>query len=357
MKLPSENNTSAPDQPLFVRRVGIILGLTLTALLLLGLLGAAFDVLLLILAATLVALPMRAGARWLSGRTNWPQGVSLAIVALLTVGVLVGVGWFITSAIRGQLDQLQEQAPKAIQNAKEQLQQTSLGKRLLEEDIKPEKLIQGGSSRWLSRISGAVSATLGVLANLYVVLFLAAFLAAQPGLYQQGLILLIPKPGRQRAKQVLDQLGTTLLGWLGGKLFSMTVVGILTFVGLWLLGIPLAGALALFAGLISFIPNFGPILALIPAVLFALLEGPQQALYVGLLYVSIQFVESNVLTPLVQQRVIALPPALVLLSQLIIGLFSGLMGVALATPLMAIIMVLVKMLYVQDVLKDDSVKV
>lgn len=357
MMSSNENKSSVVDHHLFIQRTGIVLGLTLAALLLLGLLGATFDVLLLILAASLIALPLRAGARWLSRRMNWPEGVSLAIVAFLTITLFLGMGWFITSAMGEQIDQVVQQAPKAFQNAQEKLRQTSLGKRLLGQDIKPEKLLGKGSSGWLSRISGVVSATAGSLANLYVVLFLAAFFAAQPDLYRQGLIRLIPKPGRHRASQVFDKIGVTLLGWLGGKLFSMTVVGVLTFVGLWILDVPLAGALALFAGLITFIPNFGPILALLPAVLFALLDGPQQALYVGFLYMGIQFVESNLLTPLVQQRVIALPPALVLISQLIIGLFSGGIGLALATPLIAIIMVLVKMLYVQDVLKDDSVQV
>ncbi|WP_020602493.1 AI-2E family transporter [Spirosoma spitsbergense] len=344
-------------EPLFIRRVGIILGLTLSTLLLLGLMGAAFDVLLLVLAATLIALPLHAGARWMSKRTNWPEGVSLAIVALLTIGVLIGMGWVISTSIGGQIDQLQEQAPKALKNAEEMLRQTSFGRQLLKEDIKPEKLLDSGSSRWLGRISGAISSTLGSLADLYVILFLAAFLAAQPTLYRDGLVRLVPKPSRKRAEAVLDKLGETLLGWLGGKLFSMVVVGVLSFVGLWLLDIQLAGALALFAGLITFIPNFGPIIALIPAVLLALLSGPQQALYVVLLYMGIQLVESNLLTPLIQNKVISMPPALVFISQLIIGIFAGGIGLALATPVMAIVLVMVKMLYVQDVLKDGSIKV
>lgn len=349
--------TNQVGNNVFIQRVGIILGLTLSALLLLGLLGAVFDVLLLLLAATLVALPLRAGARWLSHKTHWRESVSLALVALLALGVLVSLGWFISSAISGQIDQLLEQIPKAIQNAEEKLQQTSLGKRLLKEDLRPEKLVQGGSPGWLGKISGALSATLGSLADLYVILFLAAFFAAEPNLYRQGIILLVPKPGRKRAEEVLDQLSATLLGWLKGKVFSMAVVGILTYLGLWLLGIPLAGALALFAGLITFIPNLGPILALIPAGLFALLEGPQQVLNVVILYMAIQLVESNVLTPLVQKKVISLPPAMVLTSQLIIGIFAGGIGLALATPIMAIVLVLVKMLYLQDVLKDNAVKV
>ncbi|GAA4414404.1 AI-2E family transporter [Nibrella viscosa] len=349
-------NTYTAKQ-VFIQRAGIVLALTLTALLVLGLLGAAFDVLLLVLAATLIALPLRAGANWLSKKTGWKEGIALAIVAILTLALLVGMGWFMSYSIGGQIDQLKAMAPRAIQNAEAHLRQTPFGEWLLENNVKPQRFLEGGSSRWLGKISGVVSTTLGSLANVYVILFLAAFFAAEPNLYRQGIVLLVPKSGRKRAAEVLDQIGTTLRGWLMGKLFSMTVVGILTYVGLRLLGIPMAGALALFAGLITFIPNFGPLLALLPAVLFALLQGPQLALYVLLLYTSIQFIESNILTPLVQQRIISLPPALVLIAQLIVGIFAGILGLALATPIVAIVLVLVKMLYVQDVLKDDSVKV
>ena len=155
----------------------------------------------------------------------------------------------------------------------------------------------------------------------------------------------------------MDKLGETLINWLLGKLFSMTVVGVLTALGLWALGIPLIGVLSLLAGLLSFIPNFGPILALIPAVLVALLEGPDQALYVAGLYVLVQAVESNLITPLVQQRLIEMPPALILVAQVLMGTLVGGLGVMLATPVVAILMVLVKMLYIQDGLGDKSVKV
>lgn len=351
------NQSERVSEALFVRRTCIVLGLTLVALLLVGLLGAAFDVLLLILTAALIALPLRAGARWLNRKTRWPVGVSLALVAFFVVGILAAAGWLVSASIGDQIDQLQEKAPEVIQNAENRLRQTSLGRRLLRQDVNPEKLLESGSSGWLGRLSGAVSATLGTLANFYVVLFLGAFLAAQPDVYRKGLVMLVPKPGRKRAGEVLDKLGETLLGWLGGKVFSMAVVGVLSYLGLWALGIQLAGALALFAGIVAFIPNFGPILALIPAVGFALLSGPQQALYVVFLYMGIQFVESNLLTPLIQNKVISMPPALVFISQLVVGIFAGGLGLALATPIVAIVMVLVKMLYVQDVLKDDSVEV
>ncbi|WP_138990673.1 AI-2E family transporter [Larkinella sp. C7] len=344
----------------FVRRVGIVLGLTIFALLLLSLLGAAFDVLLLILAATLVALPLRAGARWVSNRTRWPEGVSLAIVGVVLVGGLVGLGLLLSPLVAKQAEQLQQEMPKVLDNARKQLEKTSLGSRLLDQvPQSPEKLFEeNGTSRKLARQAfGAVSTTLNTFADIYVLFFLSLFLASQPGLYVDGIVMLVPKSGRQRARHVLDKLSESLLGWLKGTFLSMLIVGILSGLGLWLLGVRLAGILALFAGLITFIPNLGPILALIPALLFALLDGPQQALYVFLLYSGIQAVESNVITPVIQKRLNDIPPALLLVIQIVVGAFAGTMGLAMAAPLLVIGMVLVKMLYVQDVLEDDSVKI
>lgn len=352
--LPSSSSNILTDG-IFVRRVCITVGITLLALLLTGLLGAAFGVLLLVMAALLIALPLRAGVQWLSRRTNWPEGVTLFLFTLLVVGILGGMIWLLSARIGDQVGKLIEQAPVAFQQFRDRFGDTRWGQRLTELDVSPEKLL--GGTGLLSRVSGVISSTLGVLGDLYVIIFLALFIVVQPQLYRQGILLLVPKPARPRAGEVLNQLNHTLVSWLMGTLFSMTVVGVLSGLGLWALGMPLAGALALYAGLITFIPNLGPILAMIPAVLFAFVQGPQQALYVALLYIGIQTVESNLLTPLVQRRLIAMPPALTLVGQLVIGLFSGVLGLMLATPIVAMVLVLVKMLYIQDVLDDDSVTV
>jgi predicted PurR-regulated permease PerM len=130
------------------------------------------------------------------------------------------------------------------------------------------------------------------------------------------------------------------------------VNGVLSGVALWLLGIPLAFLLGVLTGLLNFIPNIGPILAATPAVLLALTEGPTTALWVALLYVVLQNLEGFVLTPLVQQRTVALPAAVIILVQVLLGVLMGTLGVLLATPLAASVLVLVKMLYVEDALGD-----
>jgi len=132
----------------------------------------------------------------------------------------------------------------------------------------------------------------------------------------------------------------------------MLINGSLTTAGLWLLGVPLAVSLGMLAGLLNFVPNFGPWIAAIPAVLIGFLQGPQQALNVALLYLVLQTIDGYVLTPLIDRRSVELPPVLTITAQVLLGLAFGFIGLLLASPLAAVVMILVKMVYVEDVLGD-----
>ena len=142
--------------------------------------------------------------------------------------------------------------------------------------------------------------------------------------------------------------------WLVGQSLLAACVALLTGAGLLLLGAPFPFALALLAGLMEFVPYVGPFLAAVPAILVGFAEGPQLALYIGLLFVGIQLTESYVLAPLVQHRAVHLPPAAILFAQVLMGAIVGALGVAVATPLAAAVMVAVSMLYVEDALGDKN---
>ena len=190
--------------------------------------------------------------------------------------------------------------------------------------------------------------TLALLpAILYVVLIIAIFFTVSPRLYRDGIIKLVPPRGKDKAKDVMDELGESLKKWLKRQLFAMLVVTILTATALGIMGIPMWLLLALIAGLLNFIPNFGPIIAMIPAVLVALSQSPSMALWVAGVYIAIQVVESNLITPLVQNKMLHIPPAMIIIAQMLIAPFSGGWGLVLATPLMVIVMVLVQELYVK----------
>jgi predicted PurR-regulated permease PerM len=208
------------------------------------------------------------------------------------------------------------------------------------------------SSTIVSGVTGLASATLSVVVNVLVVFIIGLYLAAQPEMYAGGIKRLLPLRYRARAGEVLGVLDEALGRWLIGRCGLMLVNGGLTAAGLWLLGMPLALTLGLLAGLLNFVPNFGPVIAALPAVLIAFLQGPQQALYVALLYVTVQMLDGYLLTPLVDRRSVELPPALTISAQVLLGLLFGFVGLLVASPLAATVMLLVKMLYIEDVLGD-----
>ncbi len=191
--------------------------------------------------------------------------------------------------------------------------------------------------------------TFGVLGDVYVVLFIGIFFTVSPQLYKKGIVQLVPIQGRQKADDVLNKLGDSLKKWLKGKLFAMLVVFILTSIGLLIIGVPMWLSLALIAGILNFIPNFGPLIAMIPAVLVALLQGPATAGFVAGLYILVQVTESNFITPAMQKKLINIPPALIIIAQLLVGTLTGGWGIILATPLMIIVMILVQELYIKNI--------
>ncbi len=199
----------------------------------------------------------------------------------------------------------------------------------------------------MSSIRKFFSSTFGVLGDIYVILFLGIFLTAGPKVYKDGIIALIPPPHKEKGNDVLNKLGHNLKSWLKGKLFSMAVVAILTAIGLSIIGVPMVFALSVIAGILNFIPNFGPIIAMIPAVLIGLSQGVNTALIIAGLYIFIQMLESNLITPTVQKKLVSIPPAMIIIGQLTVGSLTGYLGIILATPVVLMLIVLVKELYVK----------
>ena len=336
----------------FTRQVLIVVGVVAATVLLLWFIGSAISVILLGFAAVLVAVFFDAIARPIHQRTplsiKWSRLV--AVVAFLVV--VGGVGWALSPYVNSQADQLTEQLPTSLQEAEQQVKKLPGGKRVVQL-VRQEnfaKDIQENAQKFFSAIFGAF----GILGNVYVILFMGFLILAGPQVYVDGVLHLIPKARRERGEQVLDTLGQTLRSWLSGKLLSMLIVAVLTWVGLWIIGIPLALILGIIAGLLAFIPNFGPIIALLFGTLFAATQGIDKMLWTAAVYTLVQIVESNLITPFIQRQKVSLPMALILFAQLVLGVYTGVLGLVLATPVFAILMVLVKMLYVEDVLDDHE---
>nr|WP_246753910.1 AI-2E family transporter [Jiella flava] len=201
-----------------------------------------------------------------------------------------------------------------------------------------------------SSASQAMFSVLGGLGNIFVVVFIAIFLIAQPDIYRRGLVSLFPKSKRRRLNETIGAATEELILWVCGTGISMAIVFVVTFVGLWLAGMPTAFLLALQAGLLAFIPTLGPFIAGIPIVLVGLSESMSMAVWGLGIYVLVQGVESNVAQPLAQRYTSSLPPVLTLGAQAVFGVLLGTLGIALAVPLVAVIMVFVRELYVEDTL-------
>lgn len=337
----------------FRRRVLLIAGAVVLVVLMLAFLWLAGNVLLLIFAGILLAVFFRGMSDWLSKHSFLSESWALA-VTLLGLLLLIGSGlWLIGSDVATEAGQLRQQLPRSLERLEQNIEKYEWGKQLIGQTSRADELLPE-KTELAAKATGVFSTTLGALATFVVFLFLGLFLAANPELYVNGLIRLTPINKRARAREVLNSAGSALRWWLLGKIAAMIVVGLLTAVGLAWLGVQPALTLGLLAAVLTFIPNFGPILSVVPAVLLAVTESPTKALYVIILYVVIQTVESYLLTPLVQQRTVSLPPALTISAQVLLGILAGGLGVVVATPLTAALLVVVQMLYIEDILGDKQ---
>ena len=337
---------------MFARRVLIAALVVASVALVLLLVWYAADLLMLVFAGVLVSILLRGFTRFLSRRTGMGRGLSLATVALALVTLVIAVAWLVTGRIGTQMSELRQQLPHAVENVMRYVGQYEWARGAIDSLPNLNDWLAARSSTVIARLTGLASTTLGTVVNVVVVLIIGLYLASQPDLYARGIKHLLPFRYRVRAGEILGAIDVALWHWLGGRFGLMLVNGGLTALGLWLLGVPLALSLGLLAGLLNFVPNFGPWIAAIPAVLVAFLQSPQQALYVALLYLVLQSVDAYLLTPLVDRKSVELPPVLTITAQVLLGLLFGFIGILLASPLTAAAMILVKMLYVEDVLGD-----
>jgi predicted PurR-regulated permease PerM len=204
----------------------------------------------------------------------------------------------------------------------------------------------------LFRTLGAVAQAFG---DLLLVAFIAIFLTANPGSYQNGVAMLFPKSRHDRVHYVLAELGRTVQGWLLVQLLSMFAMGVMIWLGLTLIGVQLALVLAIIAFLLEFIPFIRPWLAFAPAALIALASGSaSNLLWVAGLYFVANMIEGNVLLPVLEKRAVDVPPALTLGAIFLLGALFGFVGILVAAPLVAVVFVFVKLVYVEGTLHLET---
>ena len=182
-------------------------------------------------------------------------------------------------------------------------------------------------------------------------MFTAIYFSLDPGVYIRGVVALVPKARSAGFLEVMEETATTLRYWMLGQGTAMLAMAILTSLGLWLIGVPLAFLLGLITGLFNIVPYLRAILGAVPGGLIALTVSTETMLYAIIVYFIVHQLDGYIISPIVQKKAVRLPPALVLLAVVAAGMLFGLMGVFVATPLTVVAIVWIKFLYVQDTLE------
>jgi predicted PurR-regulated permease PerM len=349
---------SAEGPRTYVQKVLIAVTICLVTLALLALLYFTFDVVLLLFAAILLAIFLRGLSDAVSRRLNIGDGWAVLFVSILLVAILGGAIALLTPSVAEQIGKLRVSLPQSAASVADYISHYGWGQAILSQLPNTQDVIDSLTSvGFLSGVGGIFTQTIGAVGNFLLVILLAIYLASEPRFYVTGFTKLFPPAVRPRAAEVLNDIGETLRWWLVGKAGSMLFIGILTWIGLSIIGVPLALTLGLLAGLLSFIPNFGPIISAIPAILLAFIESPITAVYVAGLYIGIQLIESNIVTPIIERETVELPPALTVIFQIALSIILGGLGLVLATPLLAVVMVLIQKVYIEGVLGDSDIEV
>lgn len=330
------------------RNILIAIGLAALALLL----WAGRDVIFILFFGVLVGIFLGAFTGWLEEH-GVKRVLALVLVLVVLVGALTGFWVLLWPTVSDQLSTVGREIPQAVERVTgwvESQYQAISGQPVEETAELEDRLRDRVRTQMGAILSGAlpiINSVIGALAGLLLVIVVGIYTAARPELYRNGFLRLFPPRHRDRMAETLDRAGTSLRKWMVGTAINMLLIALLTGVGLWLLDVPAAIALAVIAGIFEFVPIVGPIIAAIPAVAVALTVSPMTALWVVLLYTVVQQIEGNILTPLVMRGTVRLPPALTVLFQALMAAAFGFLGLLLAVPILAVVIVVTRTLYVE----------
>lgn len=288
------------------------------------------DVILQVFAAILLALALHALAEPFARLTRFPERYAVLPVAVLVFGGIGLALYLFGATIQVQVRELVTELPAAWTAFEHRFHIEGFGLRMLE---RAEAAAAPTGATVLSAVQGVTTNVFQVLLGVFLVVVGGIYFAVSPDLYRRLFLSMWSPTQRPAAERRLLAVSQDLRHFLKAQLIAMVVVGVLTFIGLTIVGVPSALALALFAGLAEFVPMVGPVMAAAPAVLIALTMGMETGLWTLLVFVLVQQAESNILTPLLQQRMVSLPPAVTLFAVVAFGNVFGALGVFLATPL------------------------
>ncbi|MBW4673917.1 MAG: AI-2E family transporter [Desmonostoc geniculatum HA4340-LM1] len=314
------------------------------------------EVLLLMFAAVVLATTLNRLAKRFQ-RSGMKRGFAVLLSVAIFFGLIVGFFWLIVPPFAQQFQELTYRVPQGFGRFNSWLDglRTRIPAELVPYIPDFNSLIQQAQpfvNRLLGNSFAFVSGSLEVVLKVLLVLVLTGMLLADPVAYRKVFVRLFPSFYRRRVEGILTKCEISLGGWVTGALIAMGVVGLMSVVGLSVLGIKAALALGVLAGFLNLIPNLGPTLSVVPAMAIALLDEPWKAIAVLILYFIIQQVESNFITPIVMAHQVSLLPAVTLIAQLFFVTFFGFLGLFLALPLTVVAKIWVQEVLIKDVLDE-----
>ncbi len=358
------------------------MGIVLLCLLVTGIFIYSFNIFLLLMAGIVLAVYLRMIADKIKTWTGWKDMACYGLSIFITLLILTGLGWLIGAKVQDQAKEMGKQLPEMKKRIGIAVDKAPLAKKLLgkyttgwsegvqadisaptsagqagagtaesnaqnssadslkntsqnnsadssgqgkqqQSNAEPKAPSSPGGGGLAATVQKLFSSTFGLLGDLYAIFFLGIFLAAAPKEYVDGVVRLLPAAARKKGRTVMEETGLNLKKWFKGTVYSVLITFALTAIGLLIIGVDLWLILAIIAGLLTFIPNFGPVIAIIPAVMVGFLQSPVVALWIFILYFFVQLVESNIITPAIQKKMLDTPAALLLFFQMIMGALAG----------------------------------
>lgn len=355
----------------------------------LQLLWSVYPLVFLVFLGTLFGLAVASGVDFLE-RFHIRRGIASALIVFSVVAALIATFAWTGPTLIDQSKQLRTEVPAAIQKlqnwvdarrtgviatviksaaapdpnapavAPAPVPNTSAGRKIAAAQADSAALpsaaikkkagdLMTGASKYLFSF---LSSTLTILAGVVLIIFLAIYIGAEPGVYRGWILSVIPAPHRAHMRLVLSEMSSVLRKWLVTQMIAMLVIGLASMAVLLVMGVRAPYALAIIAGLMEFVPTVGPLLSAVPAILMAFVDSPQLAAYVALAYWGIQFVENNLLIPFLMRGEMDLPPAITLVAQALMTIVFGFIGLMVAVPLTAAVLVPIRMVAIRENAKE-----
>ncbi|RKZ29479.1 hypothetical protein DRQ36_08460 [bacterium] len=336
--------------------VASVIGMLVLALLIVYLFVRLFDIIMLLYLSVIVALFFSIFVDFFDKKLKAPRVVGLLVALIVITGIIVALVALVLPTFLSQGEQLLSNLPKYFADLQRNTRTLALKYSVLDPIFGPGSpfeptILLGKISESiggvLSKGMGLFITGIGGFLTIVAVIIIAIYIVLKPNEHREGLLKLLPKSKRDRFKELIDTIVNTIRRWMLGQAASMLIIAVMTMIGYWIAGIKFAFFFGILTGLLCFVPYLGPVLSLIGPVLVSLIDSPIKVLWVFIIYIVTQTVESYFLTPLIMKRQVDLPPVLTILAVIGMGSLMGVIGIVLAVPTVAIAMVIIDETYLK----------